>query len=313
MSGWRPRLAIPSRKELSVRWRQVRTDVSLWFEKRSHRAGAEAGGARAAFIVGTQRSGTDMMLWALDKSLDVDRYDENERAAFVDCRIRPLEVRRRLVERSRARRVIFKPVCDSHRARILLDEHAESRAIWGYRDYRDVSNSAVQRWGEMNLEWMREIAAGRGDWGRRQWNRELITPERQARIREWCDDALTAHGAAAIFWWLVNETFFDQGLDRDARVLISNYERLVADAPAGFRRLCAFLSVSYREKVSDGIFQSSVKKRAKSPISAAIERACEEMMSRLDAVESGGAKGGGSVGSGTGGVQDSVEPGEQAP
>lgn len=284
-TGWRPVFRIPSRKELAIRWNQYRTDMSLWMEKRGYRQnGGGCRRPRAAFVVGSQRSGTDMVTWTLDKSLDVHRFDETSRSAFVDCRIRPAAIRERLVASSRAKRVIFKPVCDSYRVSQLLSDHADARAVWVYRDFRDVANSAVQRWANNNLRWVQEVAAGGGDWGRMQWNRELITPQRQEQIRGWCKTDLNPHGAAAVFWYLVNSTFFSQSLENDSRVTLARYEDLVAAPAVEFKRLCEFLEIAYRDEMVAGIFQSSVKRRSKSPISVEVAQACEELQSRLDGV-----------------------------
>lgn len=51
-----------------------------------------------------------MVLWTLDRSLEVDRFDEDRRAAFVDCRLGGKQIREDLIERSSAHRVVFKPV-----------------------------------------------------------------------------------------------------------------------------------------------------------------------------------------------------------
>jgi hypothetical protein len=283
--GWRPVRRIPTSKHLKVRLRQWATDLILRRRKRAHRqAHSPTVPARAAFVVGCQRSGTDMVLWRLDRSLDVDRFDESARAAFNDCRIRDVAVRDRLVAASAAKRVIFKPVCDSHNVARLLAEHEGARAVWVYRDFRDVANSAVQRWGNMNLRWVQELARGGGDWGRRQWNRELITPERQQQIEAFCRDDLTPHGAAAVFWYLVNCTFFGQELESDERVILARYEDLVTRPADEFRRLCKFFGVSFQDAIVADVFASSVRHASGQPIAAAVTEACQQVLDRLDQV-----------------------------
>ena len=228
-----------------------------------------------------------MALWTLDRSLDVDRFDENNRTAFRSCRIKGLEVRERLIVRSRAKRVIFKPVCDSHNTSRLLSEHEDARAVWVYRDFRDVANSAVARWGEMNLSFIRELLRGGGDWGRHQWNRELMTPERRVELERLVEDDLNAHGAAAIFWYMVGQSFFDQGLDANRQCIVARYEDLVTRPVPEFRRLCDFLEIGFHEDMVAWIFTSSVRRRSSSPISDRVTEACEAMLARLDRVREG--------------------------
>lgn len=284
--NWRSTRRIPTAKQFRVRFNQLRADLIMPLRKRTHRKAARATGpARAGFVAGCPRSGTTMVLYALDKSLDVDRYAENHRAAFVDCRIEGKPVRDRLLLGSSAKRVIFKPVCDSHRVAELLSAHECARAVWVYRDYRDVANSAVQRWGKMNRDWVQELARGRGDWGRRQWNRELITPERQEEVEAFCDEDLTPYGAAAIFWYLVNCTFFDQRLADTSNITITRYEDIVTRPRSEFQRLCGFFGITFSDEMVDKIFSPSLQKRQSDlPIAPRIADACEEVLERLEKV-----------------------------
>jgi len=282
-TGWQRRVRFPTRREIAGKVRRFCADVTLRRRKRAYRRETRGGDApRFAIVVGCQRSGTDMVLWTLDRSLDVDRFDEDSRVAFADCRIRSPKTRGRLLQGSDAQCVIFKPVCDSHRTDELLGQHPGGRAIWVYRDYRDVAHSAVQRWGEMNLRFVRELAAGGGDWGRRQWNRELMSPARLRAVQELVADDLTPHGAAAIYWYLVNDTFFEQQLDRRGEVTIARYEDLVTAPRDEFRRLCRFLEIGYDDGMVHDIFARSARRRSGLPISPKIAEHCEALLARLD-------------------------------
>ncbi len=225
-----------------------------------------------------------MVLWTLDRSLEVDRFDENNRAAFRRCRIREGATIEQLLRRSRARRVVFKPICDSHRTVELLDAHRDARAVWVYRDFRDMANSAVTFFGRLNLAFVQDLARGGGDWGYAQFNRELITPERERLVQRWCDRDLSAHTAAAVFWYLVNQTFFDQNLTDDRRVILARYEDLVTGAVPEFQRLCRFLDVRFEESMVAHIFSSSVRRRSALPITPDVQQACEVLLARLDEV-----------------------------
>lgn len=289
-TGYHPGLRIPTRRDVLSRLKLWRTDLHLWRLKRAYRRnGAACSSPQAAFVVGCQRSGTDMILWTLDKSRDVDRYDEDHRAAFEDCRLRGADVRRRLVADSNARRVIFKPVCDTHRTAALLAEHDGAKAVFVYRHYLDVAKSSVARWKDMHLRWLREVAEGGGDWGRRQWNRELITPQRQAEVIELVGGGIDELRAACVFWYLCNQTFFDQKLNGRADVAVARYEDVVARPAEQFRRLCTFLDVEYRDEMIEGIFTSSARKHTPPAGDAVLER-CEALLARLDAAYKGSVR-----------------------
>lgn len=238
---------------------------------------------RAAFIVGCQRSGTTMALFMLNESLDVDVLNESDARAFVECRIKDIETRRRLLDRSTASCLIFKPVCESHRLNDLLCEHPGSRGIWMYRDYADVANSAVTLWGDTTKRYMLDLFKGGGDWGGYQWNRERINDECLDELRAAAPDDPAPHEAAALFWYMRNRTLFEQPLLHRPDVLIMRYEPLVGDADEGFRRLCAFLDVGFSPRMVRRVSKASVGRKNRPPLCDSVEDLCRGMLERLDA------------------------------
>ncbi|MDQ1489769.1 MAG: hypothetical protein QOJ23_2283, partial [Actinomycetota bacterium] len=142
---------------------RVRRFVTKWQWRRQH--GARPGGAVAVFLVGVQRSGTNMVVRGLERSPEFELHNENDRRAFDQYRLRPLPVVRAIVEASRHDFVVFKPLCDSHRVEELLDGLGTSspgRAIWAYRSVDGRVASALAKFGDTNLRVLREIAAGGG-------------------------------------------------------------------------------------------------------------------------------------------------------
>ncbi len=236
------------------------------------------------FVVGCQRSGTDMTIKTLDRSPDVDRFDEYDRRAFDDTRIRDKRIRHALITASTARCVIFKPVSDSHRVIELLAEHPGGKGIWLHRDYQDVANSAVERWGDTVQRFIEDLLEGGGDWGFRLWNREKVTEESLAELREAAAGGLNPHAAAALFWHLRNRTFFEQRLERNPGVLLAKYEDLVTEPEGEFQRLCHFLNIRYEPEMVEEVKATSIRKRPLPQVDERIHALCRGMMERLDAV-----------------------------
>ena len=65
------------------------------------------------FVVGCQRSGTNMFLKVIDKPNSTWTYNEGTNAAFLNYRTRSLETLDALIHKTRARHIVFKPLCDS--------------------------------------------------------------------------------------------------------------------------------------------------------------------------------------------------------
>jgi len=238
----------------------------------------------AAFIFGCQRSGTNMMLAAFDRSLDVDKFAESDPRAFRYSRILGEEVQKKLIAKSNAKCVLFKPICDSHRAIELLALHPRSKGVWIYRHYHDVANSAVEYWDRQTKTWIEDLLDGGGDWGVSQWNREKVTEECLAEVRKACSDGLSQHDAAALFWYMRNRTFFEQGLERNRDIILTRYEEFVTDPEREFERLCKFLQLRFDPGMVRKVFTGSIRKRPCPPLGERVDRLCQGMLDRLDAV-----------------------------
>src|SRR5262245_14554380 len=114
------------------------------------------------WIVGLQRSGTNMLVRALRTAPEVQVHNEGDRRAFRDYRLRDEATLRRLIGRARADAVAFKPLCDSHRVADLLDDPvlAPGRALWVYRSVDARVRSAVARFGTTARDALAEVARG---------------------------------------------------------------------------------------------------------------------------------------------------------
>jgi hypothetical protein len=99
--------------------------VPLALRKRRWRqAHSVAPGAVPVYLVGVQRSGTNMLVRGLERSPEFEVRNENDGEAFERFQLRPDPVVRDLVMRSGHRYVLFKPLCDSHRVDEILDGSA---------------------------------------------------------------------------------------------------------------------------------------------------------------------------------------------
>lgn len=247
-----------------------------WRRSHDHRPNAVP-----VFLVGAQRSGTNMVVRGLERSPEFEVHNENDPAAFVRFRLRPLPEVRRIVEESRHAFVLFKPLCDSHRVVELLDDlgtPSPGKAIWVYRDFRGRARSSVAKFGDANLRALRQIAAGQGAG---MWQAGGLGEERLALLRRFDLDAMSPTSAAALFWYLRNSLYFDLGLDGRDDVTLLSYDAVTADPEPWIRRLAAFLGCPYRP----GLVAHIERRRAplrEIEIEPAVRELCEELLERLD-------------------------------
>jgi len=235
------------------------------------------------YLIGLQRSGTNMVARGLEEAPEFEVRNENDRAAFERFQLRPDPVIRDLVARSGHRYVLFKPLCDSHRANQLLDgmsTPSPGRAIWAYRDVDGRVRSSLAKFGASNLDALRRIAAGDGGG---MWQAGGLSAERLAQVRDLVGDNTTPETAAALFWYLRNALYFDLGLDRRADVLLVSYEAMVADPAAEMRRICTFLDLPYRPSLHEHVDARSASERPPLAIDPRVRTLCDELAARLEA------------------------------
>ena len=259
----------------------TRTRQSL--EKRRWRREHDiAPNAVPVFLLGVQRSGTNMLVHGLEEAPEFEVRNENDRRAFEDFRLRPIPVIERLVAGSGHRYVLMKPLCDSHRAIELLDRLATpsaGRAIWAYRSVDGRVRSAVAKFGSANLEALTAIAGGQGD---DLWQAGGLSSSNRSLIESLDYSTMSAESAAALFWLIRNSLYFELGLEQRSDVLLVSYEHLVDDPEAAMRRVCAFLELEYRPEFTQHIDARAAHGRPPLVLDPEIRRLCDDLEARLE-------------------------------
>ncbi len=250
--------------------------------------GVESGDAEPVLLFGAQRSGTNMVTHGLAMAPEVAVYNEGDRRAFENYRLRSGEVVSGLVSRSRHRFVLFKPLVDSHRAVELLD-HVDwtrpPRALWVYRDVQARARSAVVKFGESNLKTLRrrvedpafshwQLGDGKG-----------LSLKSREILDAFDPNRLSAIDGAALFWLIRNRLFFELGMDTRRDVCLISYERFVGDPESTMRRVCDFLGFPYRSDLIAHIEARQAPSAKSSEIAPAILELCADLTSRLEDAE----------------------------
>ncbi len=257
-------------------------------KRRWRRAHSIAPNAVPVYLVGLQRSGTNMIARGLEEAPEFEVRNENDRDAFRRFQLQPNDAIRSIVAGSGQRYVLFKPLCDSHRTPELLDEMGTAspgRAIWAYRDVDGRARSAVAKFGDTNLRVLTRIADGEADgmWqaaGLSQTNRELIGSFDYA--------SMSAESAAALFWYVRNSLYFELALDRRNDVLLVSYGAMVEDPQAEMRRICDFLDFRYRPQLDAHVDARAPSGRARLELDERVRTLCDELAARLESSRAAG-------------------------
>jgi hypothetical protein len=258
---------------------RLRTVAVKWLWRRRH--GVRQGTAVPVYVVGLQRSGTNMLMRGLNTAPEVEVRNENDHHLFHRFRMRSDDVLRDTVTRSRHAFVLVKPLCDSQRIDELLDLSgmAPGRAVWVFRDVDDRARSEVSKFADSNLLALRRIADGTSG---TDWQAQRLSEPLRELVSSFDCQHMTRDSAAALFWYVRNRLYFDLGLDRREDVLLASYDELVADPEGSMRRLCEFISFPYRTELIEHVERRTSHDRRPLAIDPEVRSLCDAMSLRLE-------------------------------
>jgi len=129
-----------------VRWGSL-TDRAqraafLWFKKSSQNVFRKRTAPQAVvFVAGVQRSGTNMMMDILERSMQTEVIRESDSRAFEDYELEPISTLEALARESPAQTTVFKALCNLQNLRQLLNCFPDSKTVWMLRRMDDMVNS----------------------------------------------------------------------------------------------------------------------------------------------------------------------------
>jgi hypothetical protein len=258
---------------------RVRRDAFLLSKKIYHNFSPVSHDRKlTVFVSGVQRSGTNMFMQLLEKSLKTDVYHESDSRVFDNFIMRELAVVDDCHKKSKAELFVIKALHEGHDLEKLLQHFAPSRAIWAYRDFRDVINSNLRRF-RNNDNFIHDIAKDRKSAG---WRGLGMTDETWEKLKSYYYSDISYANANALFWWYRNRLFFDHGYFKNKNILLVKYEDLVKSDERIYQKLEGFLNITIKPSMKSFIFQSSLHKNAPPELDATILELCEEMYVRLE-------------------------------
>ncbi|MFN8073958.1 MAG: sulfotransferase [Kineosporiaceae bacterium] len=259
--------------------------------KAAFRSGRPRGQAVPVFLLGLQRSGTNMVVRGLGMAPEVEVHNENDAVAFTRFKLRPLPMIEAIVAHSRHTHVLFKPLCDSHRALDLLSITAPRppRVLWAYRDVDGRVRSSLAKFGDGNLQVLREFAAGVNT---TRWHVQGMAEDTAEFVRSLDFDAMTPESGSALMWYVRNRLYFDQGLHLREDVHLARYEAFLAEPQATMKPLCDFLGFEYRDDLVAHVTPRPPTHTAPLALDPRVRDKCDELAAALqDALEQQAGRG----------------------
>jgi hypothetical protein len=234
-------------------------------------------------VVGVQRSGTNMLMEVFERSWRWSAFHDHDPRAFSNFQPRALDVVRAEFERESARCIAFKPMTEMHRLRSMLDGLVEDSrgergvGLWALRRMDDVVASHVKRWTGMP-ESMRRIASD-PDW--EDWRAGGLSRESRELVRRFAAEHLDNETACALFWYVRNVQFFEQGYDSMPDVALVPYEHCVADPTARFGNLFKRMGLPFDPAMTRHVHKASVGRAERPAVHPEVRALCENLERRF--------------------------------
>ena len=226
-----------------------------------------------------------MVMDVLERSPATKVFHESNPIAFNQFQLRDDAIIHQLA-RSLAPCVVFKALCDSHRVSALLDDFADSSAIWVYRNFDEVVASHSVLWPNGRNQIDRLVK----DRSAAVWRGRGMTDETWELVKTLYSPDMNPVSANALFWYYRNQLYFDQKFERDRRVYLVKYEEIATNPFVEVNRLTDFLRLRPTRRMSRYIKLNSVRHTVVTDIDPRIRDICERMLQRLDAVWAGQSK-----------------------
>ena len=235
--------------------------------------------SKYVFVMGAQRSGTRLPMVVMERSPDIGTYAEGHSLFFNGVLLKSDDRLTSLLYRTPFPVLALKPICESHRAKQLLDKFPNSQVIWIYRDYRNATHSSVKKWkgGIKEIELL-----VKGAWKQAGWRAGGLTEDKLFLLRQVYSSNLSLHSAYALKWFLRTGLFFDIGLSHRRDVLLVKYEDLAVNPVDNFKSIFTFIDVKFRTSYVRDVYASSVPIKKLNDVDCKIEELCIELQKKMD-------------------------------
>jgi hypothetical protein len=203
----------------------------------------------------------------------IDAATDNER-----IRLRSLDQVEKVVQSIGSPLIVAKPLVESQRAGEILDAFPGSRAVWMFRNYKDVVSSDLKKFSSQiaNLE-----PIIRRD--PHNWRSEYVSDEVVAFIRKYYSPTMPPQDAAALFWWARNRLFFDRDLSSRSDLMLCSYDELVSNPHTGLQDIYELIGMDRpAADITRFIHAGSVGLGNDVVIDDAIDEVCQDLTTKLN-------------------------------
>ena len=233
------------------------------------------------FIIGCQRSGTTMLDGIFRHSDQITAYGERFAALGDGWRLRPVGNIYYLISRSKTPIIEFKPLNDAQNIDCILKAYRRAKVIWVYRNFLDVANSMVEKWGDLQIKQLQQIAIDKySNRGVAALGERLSSKNREL-AKKLSTQNPSAYDAAAYIWLIRNSLYFERQLDSNPNVMLCQYEDMVKEPEHCIQRIFNFIGAEFSKNYVADVRTSSIGKHKAPEIKTDLKVLCEDLAVKM--------------------------------
>jgi len=236
------------------------------------------------FILGCQRSGTTLLSEIFHRDFNAKSYGEFSTLTSQDenegLRLNPVDAVREEFSQLKTPLIVAKPLVESQNASYLLETFSGSFSLWAYRNYRDVAQSNIKKFGIRNgIKYLQPIVNSEPG----NWRSEKISESTKEIVSSFFSEEMNPPDAHALCWYTRNILFFEQHLESDERVILCKYEELVADPGKIVKCIYDLTGQTYPgDSIVSETHASSIGTGRDLNISTEVDQLCMKLLQKLD-------------------------------
>lgn len=238
-------------------------------------------------IIGCQRSGTSLVNRVFARDFNTSVYRESSCLSSNDSthsgkyrlRLNSFQSLESDLAKDWAPTIVLKPLVETQNILSLLDYFPQSKALWMYRNYRDVVNSFLNKFSQnVGIRNLKAIVEGNDEF----WYSESVPSSVRSTVVQYYSDNILPADAIALFWYVRNSFFYELELDINPRVMMCRYEQMVEYPNQFINQLYSFLGKKFSIQNAWEINSNSISKGKSIEISADISHLCDGLLDKLD-------------------------------
>lgn len=238
-------------------------------------------------IIGCQRSGTSLINRIFARDFHVSVYRESSclssndstHSGHLKLRLNSFQSLEAELLKDKSPTIVLKPLVETQNILCLLNHFPQSKALWMYRDYRDVVNSFLNKFNlNVGIRNIKAIVDGNTGF----WYSESIPSSVRSTLIQFYKDDIQPTDAIALFWYVRNAFFFELELNQNSRVMMCKYEHMVCYSNQFLNHIYSFLGKKFRDENTWEINACSVGKGKSIDLSEDIQELCDGLLNRLD-------------------------------